>query len=342
MPKIQAGKIASLLGGVLIGDPNIEISDISDIENAREGHLAFLLDKKLLPFLKTTRASLCVVPDQIETAPCAIIRVKSPAIAFIKTVEALMPDRIPRPKGIHNTAVIGKNVSLGKNAAVGAHAVIEDNAMIGDRTIIYPLVYIGNKTRLGSDCIIYPNVSIRDNITIGSRVVVHPGSVIGSDGFGYDNSTGKALKIPHIGDVVIEDDVEIGACTTVDRAKFSHTRIKKGTKVDNLVQVAHNVTIGENCLIAAQCGISGSCTIGNNVMMGGQVGLRDHASLGDRVMSAAKTGITKSFPADTIIAGTPAKPIMEFKKNLALLNGISRLYDRVKALEETVKAKNAK
>ncbi len=354
MPKKSLKEIAEYIGGELVGDGNIEVSGIKDIEEAENGHIAFIFHSKFSSYLEKTKASCVVAPPQIvppsagsrrissgetsfgKKATCAVIHSKNPAIAFIKLVELLMPGRIPRHEGIHKTVLIGKDVSLGKGLSIGAYCVIEDNAVIGEGTVIYPFCYIGHETKIGKDCIIYPNVSIRENIKIGQRVIIHPSSVIGSDGFGYDNTTGRHLKIPHIGDVIIEDDVEIGACVTVDRAKFAHTKIGRGTKIDNLVQIAHNVTIGENCIIVAQCGISGSTSLGKNVILGGQVGLVDHIKLGDNAMIGAQAGVIKSVPANSILWGTPARPLRSEKKVIALRGKLPEIYERLKRIEKAL------
>jgi UDP-3-O-[3-hydroxymyristoyl] glucosamine N-acyltransferase len=337
MKKIKLRELAGLISGQLIGDGDIEVNEIRDITEAGIGCVSFIVHPKFAAYLENTKASCAIVPQGIEKAACPIIRVKNPAIAFIKVVETLMPDRIPHPKGINKLAVIAKSAKIGKNVAIGPYAVISSSATIGDRSIIYPFSYIGDSTEIGDDCIIYPNVSIRENIKIGSRVIIHSGSVVGSDGFGYDNTTGVHLKIPQVGGVIIEDDVEIGACVTIDRAKFSNTKIGKGTKIDNLVQIAHNVIIGENCIIVAQCGISGSSTLGKNVMMGGQAGLVDHITLGDNVMVAAQAGLTKSVPANTIMFGTPARPMRFEKKLVALIDKLPEIYERLKKLENQAK-----
>ena len=217
--------------------------------------------------------------------------------------------------------------------------VIGDRVSIGDDTVIYPFSYIGNDSRVGKDCIIYPHVIIRESVTIGDGVIIHPSTVIGSDGFGYDTQTdGTHFKIPQLGTVTIENGVEIGACVTIDRARFSKTVIGKGSKIDNLCQIAHNVVIGPNCLIAAQSGISGSSTLGRNVVFGGQVGVSDHVKIGDFVIAGAKTGISKSFPAsNTVLFGYPARPIDKARDMVACAGLLPKLFERVKALEAKIK-----
>jgi len=337
MDKIKVKQIAEALGGELVGNGELEISGVKDIKSAGPGDVAFILHPRYAPLLENTKASCVIVPAEIKEAKCAIIRVKNPQLTFATAVKLMGADDIPHPpKGIHKTAVIAENATIGKDVAIGPYVVIESGAVIGDRTIIYPFTYIGSKTSLGADCIIYSNVSIREKITIGSRVIIHGSTVIGADGFGYDSSTGVHVKIPQIGTVVIEDDVEIGANVAIDRAKFDKTRIGRGTKIDNLVQIAHNVNIGENCIIVAQCGISGSCTLGKYVIMGGQVGMADHITLGDGTMVGAQTGITKSFPPKSIILGSPARPIMETKKIVVLEGRLPEIYERLKKIESAL------
>ena len=332
--KITLRELADSLGGNLIGDRNLTVSDIRDIEEAGTGDLAFVFREKDAVSLEKTKASSSVVPEKIKKAPVPIIRCKNPNLAFKKVVALLLPDHIPHPKGVHKTASIGRNVTLGKDVTIGAYACLEDSARIGDGTIIYAHSYVGCSTEIGNSCIIYPNVIIRERIKIGDRVIIHPGSVIGSDGYGYERTMSGHEKIPHIGDVIIEDDVEIGASVTVDRAKIAHTRIGRGTKIDNLVQIAHNVTIGRNCIIVAQCGVSGSVKIGNNVMMGGQVGLVDHIEIGDNVMIGAQAGITKSVPPNTIMLGSPARPIKKTRTVWVLWDKLPEIYKRLKAVEK--------
>ena len=235
-------------------------------------------------------------------------------------------------------AVVSDKAKLGKNVALGPYVVIEPGAVIGDSTVLYPFCYIGKNVKVGNNCIFYPNVVIREEVSIGSKVIIHPGSVVGSDGFGYDTKKDWThAKIPQLGTVVIEDDVELGACVTIDRARFSKTVIGKGSKIDNLVQIAHNVIIGPNCLIAAQTGISGSSELGRNVMLGGQVGVADHLKIGDFVKAGAKTGISKSFPAHSVLFWYPAKPVDKARNVIASIGLLPKLFERVRALENKIK-----
>ena len=291
-------------------------------------------EKKFESSLEKTKASCIIVPPQVKKAHVPIIKCKNPNLAFKKAVELILKNQKPHPQGIHKTATIGKNVTLGKNVAIGACACIEPDVQIGGGSVIYAHSYIGCSTQIGENCVIYPNVTIRENVKIGNNVIVHPGSVIGSDGFSYERTEKGYEKLPHIGNVIIEDEVELGACVTIDKAKIAHTKIGKGTKVDNLVQIAHNVTIGKNCIIVAQCGISGSVKIGNNVIMGGQVGVADHLEIGDNVMIAAQAGVMKSIPPNTIMWGSPARPLKKAKTIYALLDKLPDIYKRLKVVEQ--------
>ena len=316
---ITLSELAKEVGGELIGNGKLSVNNIRDVEEAQEGDLAFVLKKKFEFLLESTKATCALVPLQISKASIPIIKCKNPNLAFKKAAQAILKDRIHTQKGIHKAACIGKGAKLGKNLSIGALCVLEDNVEIGD------------------DSIIYPNVTIRTGTTIGKKAIIHPGVVIGADGFGYELTERGHEKIPQVGGVIIEDDVEIGACTTIDKGKISNTKIGQGTKIDNLVQIAHNVTIGKNCVIAAQCGISGSVKIGNNVMMGGQVGIADHLTVGDNVMLAAQAALMKSVPSNTIMWGKPARPFKKAKEIYALFDKLPDIYKRLKILEDKIK-----
>lgn len=333
-------EIAAFVSGELFGDGAISVSGINGIQEASSGELAFITNQKDAALIDSTKASCVIVPKDVKgpfNKP--MIKVDNPSTAFSKIIEYVNPDNIPHPKGIHETAVISERAVLGKNVSVGPYAVIADKVTIGDNTIIYPFSYVGKGSKIGSDCIIYPHVIIRESISIGNRVIIHPSSVIGSDGFGYDTQRdGSHFKIPQLGTVVIEDDVEVGSCVTIDRARFNKTLIGRGSKIDNLCQIAHNVIIGPYCLIAAQTGISGSSTLGRNVVFGGQVGVSDHVKIGDFVMAGAKTGISKSFPAPkTVLFGYPARPVDKARDTIACVGLLPKLFERVRALEAKLK-----
>jgi UDP-3-O-[3-hydroxymyristoyl] glucosamine N-acyltransferase len=248
------------------------------------------------------------------------------------------PDEAKHFQGVHKSALLGKDVKLGKNAALGAYVVVDDGAQIGDNAVIYPGCFIGRQAKIGNNVLIYPNVSIRERVSIGNNVIIHSGTVIGSDGFGFVEVNGKHHKIPQVGTVEICDDVEIGANVTIDRARFDKTVIGRGTKIDNLVQIAHNVVIGENCLIVAQVGISGSTTIGNNVILAGQAGLVGHITVGDKARVTAKSGVIKSIPAGAMFAGYPARPFLENQKSHAHVHNLPKMFDLVKELKKKIES----
>jgi len=338
-------EIAAFVSGELLGDGAVSVSGINGIQEAKSGELAFILNSKDAALLNSTGASCVIVPKDIKGAfNKPLIKVENPSIAFSRVIEYINPDSIPHPKGIHETAVISKSATLGKNVSVGPYVVIADRVSIGDNTVIYPFSYVGKNSKIGAGCVIYPHVIIRESISIGNKVIIHPSSVIGSDGFGYDTQRdGTHFKIPQLGTVVIEDDVEIGSCVTIDRARFNKTVIGRGSKIDNLCQIAHNVIIGPHCLIAAQTGIAGSSVLGRNVVFGGQVGVSDHVKLGDFVMAGGQTGITKSFlEPKTVLFGHPAKPIDKARDMVACMGLLPKLFKRVNALEAKLKESEEK
>ncbi|MFH0771160.1 MAG: UDP-3-O-(3-hydroxymyristoyl)glucosamine N-acyltransferase [Candidatus Omnitrophota bacterium] len=329
-------EIAQLIDGEVIGDERTLITGISGIKEAEEGDLTFLANPRYIPLMHTTRAAAIITSREIERVSKPIVRTDNPSLAFAKTISLLFPQEQQYPSGIHPMAVIGKDVKIGRDVALQPYVVLDDGVEIGDRTIIYAGTYIGHHTRIGCDCLIYPNVAIREKIEIGNRVVIHSGSVIGSDGFGFANVKGVHHKIPQVGTVAIEDDVEIGANVTIDRARFGKTSIGRGTKIDNLVQIAHNVEIGEHSIVIAQAGISGSTIIGNNVTLAGQAGLVGHIKVGDNAVVAAQAGVTKSVAPNTCVSGYPAKPHDKAKRVNALVQRLPELFEAFKRLENKI------
>lgn len=329
-------EIAEVIAGEVIGNGNIVITGVSGIKEAVEGDITFLANPKYFPLIEKTQASAVITSRKIQTSAKPIIQTENPSLAFAKVISLFAPDGIIHPKGIHPTVILGKQVSCGRNVGIGPYAVIEDNVSVGDNTIIYAGCFVGHHTKIGQDTLIYANVSIRECITIGSRVIIHSGTVIGSDGFGFATIKGLHHKIPQIGTVELGDDVEIGANVTIDRARFDKTVIGKGTKIDNLVQIAHNVVIGENSIIVAQAGISGSTQLGKNVVLAGQVGVVGHISIGDNVVVMAQSGVSKSVPKDTTVWGYPAKPAEVAKRINACVQNLPRLYEAVKDLKKKI------
>ncbi|MBN1586294.1 MAG: UDP-3-O-(3-hydroxymyristoyl)glucosamine N-acyltransferase [Candidatus Omnitrophica bacterium] len=329
-------EVAEIVEGEVIGDSSVVITGICGIKEAQEGDLTFVANSRYWPLMKHTKASAIIVSREVESATMPIIRTDNPSLAFAKMVSLIAPNEVHHPQGIHPTAVIGKNVKLGKDVAIQAYVVVEDNVEIGDRSVLYTGVYLGHHTQLGEDVLVYPHVIIRERVSIGNRVIIHSGSVVGSDGFGFATVKGVHHKIPQIGTVVIEDDVEVGANVTIDRARFGVTFIGKGTKIDNLVQIAHNVTIGENSIIVSQSGISGSTTIGKNVTIAGQSGIVGHITIGDNVVIAAQAGVTKSIEANQFVSGYPAKPHAQAKRINAMVQRLPRLARDLEELQKKV------
>ena len=331
-------ELADFVGGELTGGDKIEISGVGGLDEAKEGQITFLANSKYAANIESTGASAIIVPEEITKASKPLIRVKKSYLAFAK-VMTLFASEIPTlPVGIHQTAVIGKNVRIAKSAAIGAYTVIGDEVTIGENTVIYSHVYIGDKTKIGHNVLIYPLVSIRNDVEIGHKVIIHSGTVIGSDGFGFaPTGDGKNFKIPQLGKVIIADEVEIGANVTIDRATMGATKIGQGTKIDNLVQIAHNVEIGENCLIVAQVGISGSTKIGNNVVVAGQAGIVGHISIGDKAKIGGKAGVTRPVKTGEVVSGFPARPHREALKIEAQLHKLPELVQKIKELENKIK-----
>lgn len=327
-------EIAEAVDGEVLGDDSLVIQGVSGIKEAKSGEIAFLANPKYASLVEATSASAIITSRNVKLAKKPIIRTENPSLAFAKVVSLFSPTKDRRPCGIHSTAVIGKDVKLGRDVAVQAYCVVEDGVELGDRTILYAGTYIGEDVKIGRDCILYPHVTIRERVIVGNGVIIHNGTVIGSDGFGFAKLSGMHHKIPQIGTVVIEDEVEIGANVTIDRARFDKTVIGRGTKIDNLVQIAHNVVIGENSIVVAQAGISGSTTVGKNVTLAGQAGLVGHITIGDNAVVAAQAGVTKSVPSNACVSGYPAKPHQLAKRINAYVQKLPDLFKKVLDLEK--------
>ena len=343
--RLTLKEIAELLKDLnseVIGDSNVIITGASGIKEALSGDITFLANSKYSSLLNKTSASAVITSQDIDSPGKPIIRTDNPSLAFARIISLIAPDAGKHFQGIHPTAILGKNVKLGKDVALGAYVIIADDAVLGDNVTIYPGSFIGKKSNIGDGTLIYPNVSIREQIIIGRRVIIHSGTVIGSDGFGFVAVDGIQHKIPQVGIVEIGDDVEIGANVTIDRARFGKTIIGAGTKIDNLVQIAHNVTIGKNCLIVAQVGISGSTTCGDNVVIAGQAGLSGHLTIGDGAIIAAGSGVGKSVPPKSMVSGWPARPFHTTQKVNAHSQNLPKLFDLVKELKQRIEKLEAR
>ncbi len=332
--KITLAEIAKIVDGKVVGDESLTVTGLSGIQEAEEGQLTFIADKKFTTYLKDTKASAVIVPQGFALDDKSVVQVDNPSLAFSKVISALFEPYTPSFKGVDPKASVGADVSLGKDVVIAPFTVIDDGCVIGDNTIIMPGGYVGQNTHIGSNCTIHANVSVYHDTRIGHNVIIHSGTVIGSDGFGYTQQDEAHHKIPQIGHVVIEDDVEIGANVTIDRARFNQTIIRRGTKIDNLVQIAHNVDIGEAALIISQAGVSGSVNIGKGAILAGQAGIAGHLSIGDGAIVAAQGGVTKSVPSGEMVSGYPAKPHKEAQKVNAALQ---RLPEYVKTIRELKK-----
>ena len=328
-------ELAARSGGELSGDPAQVITGAASLPEATPGEVSFYGNPKYMPQLRKTRASAVFVPsDFSETIEPAQIRVADPAKAFQQVVLSMAPQPIRFAPGVHPTAVVAPDAKLGARVSIQPHAVVEAGAVIGDDTVIGANSYVGHETKVGSACMIYPQVTLRERTVLGDRVVIHSGATIGADGFGFEIVEGRQEKIPQIGIVQIDNDVEIGANTTIDRARFGRTWIKEGAKIDNLVQIAHNVIVGRHTVIAAQTGIAGSSRVGDYVMMGGKVGVTGHVEIGDRNLIGASTGVSKDLPPGGTWWGRVALPAREAKQQLAWVNRLGQLFARVKAIEK--------
>ena len=315
------------------------INGVSGIKEAQKDYLTFIANRKYLALAKSTQASAVIIsPDMMDSvnSDLAVIEVENPSLAFSKLINIIGPEPVNFAPGIHQTAIIGKDVRIGKGVSIQPYAVIEEGAVIGDRTMVGASVYIGHYTQLGDDCFVYPRVVIRERIKIGNRVILQSGTVIGGDGFGFATVKGVHHKIPQIGIVEIGDDVEIGSNVTIDRARFEKTYIGNGVKIDNLVQIAHNVVIGDNSIVVAQVGISGSTIIGKNVVVAGQAGLIGHIEVGDNAIIGGKAGVTKNVPAGAHVAGFPAREKYEDMKHRAYLRKQPELFEKIKNLESRI------
>ena len=312
-------ELQAQLGGKLTGDPEAIITGVNAIDAAGPGELTFAESEQCLRQVRESRASAVIVPTGFPAfAGRTLLRVDHPRLAFAQAMELFQPHKASDP-GLDPRAAIARDAQLGEDVTVREFAVIRSGARIGHRTLIESSAHIGAGVIIGEQCIIGPNVVIRRGCRLGNRVILHGGVVIGADGFGYVWDGSRHVKIPQLGNVIIEDDVELGANVCVDRATFSSTIIKRGTKVDNLVQIAHNDVIGEHVIMAAQVGLAGSVTVGNRVMIGGQVGVADHVTIGDEARIGAKSGVTKDVPDGQTVWWFPARPIGQAKRELAAL-----------------------
>jgi UDP-3-O-[3-hydroxymyristoyl] glucosamine N-acyltransferase len=335
-------ELAALIGAEVVGDARTRISGISSLDEAGEGDITFIAQNRYLTKAKSTRASAIIVAEKHPELNTPLLVTQNPYLAYAK-VATLFFQRSHPALGIDKTALIGEGTRVGEEISIGPFVVIGRNVTIADRVVIYPHSVIGNETTIDEDTLIYSHVSIRERCCIGKKVIIHSGTVIGSDGFGFAPDGNCYHKIPQVGIVQIDDEVEIGANNTIDRAAFGKTWLKRGVKTDNLVHIAHNVVVGEDTLLIAQVGISGSTTIGKHVILTGQVGVVGHLEIGDNTIVGPQTGISGSVPANSMVSGYPHMPHRKWLKASRcypllpeMRKAISALERKVKALEETL------
>ena len=344
--EFSAQQISLLLGGQIIGDPNAKVSDVAPIENATEGKLSFLTDEKYLPFLQTTKASVVLItkslisdttPYTIHNTPYTLILVDNARGAMAQLLQMVAKAMNPPRQGIEQPSFIAEGVEVPEDAYIGAFAYIGKNVKLGKGVQIYPHCYIGDNVRIGDNTILYSGVKVYYNCVVGNACVLHSGVVIGADGFGFEpDAQGINQKIPQIGNVIIEDDVEIGANTTVDRAMMGSTRVKKNAKIDNLVMVAHNVQVGESTFLCGQVGIAGSSSVGSHCILTGQVGVAGHIAITDNVILGAQSGVTGSITKPGTYMGSPAIDAMTWRKSAVGYKRLPDIMSRLSDLEKKI------
>jgi len=331
-------EIADLLGcPAPTGAERQTITGVSSVEEALPDQLTYVSSDQYIGHLQSSQAAAAIVPRRLKLPDhweARSLRVDEPELAVALVLKIFAPP-VPRPPaGVDPAARVAASASIGADVAIGPHVFVGERAGIGRGSVLHPGVYVGEDCVIGEDCQFFPNVVIRERITIGSRVIIHAGSVLGTDGFGYRWDGRQHEKIPQIGTVVIEDDVEIGSCVCIDRAKFSTTRVGRGTKIDNLVQIGHNVQIGPHCIIVGQAGLAGSSRLGTGVVLGGQTAVRDHIQIGDGAMAAACSAVAEDVDPKTIVSGTPALPHRQSLREQAALRRLPDLVAQVRKLHE--------
>jgi UDP-3-O-[3-hydroxymyristoyl] glucosamine N-acyltransferase len=332
------GDLARELGGEVVGDDSLSIHGVAGIREARPGDLTFLANPRYETYLSATRAAAVLVSEARPGLTAAQLVHPNPYLAFLKAVKIFRQER-PRPEpGVHPMAAIAPGARLGQAVSIGPHAVVEEGAEVGDGAVVMAGTYVGQNVRIGKESWLYPNVTVREDCVLGERVVIHSGAVIGADGFGYVKDGGTYHKVPQVGNVVIGDDVEIGANTCVDRATTGTTLIGSGTKIDNLVQVGHNVTLGESVIVVAQVGISGSTRVERGATLAGQSGIAGHIVIGEGAVVGSQAGVTKSVPPHTQVSGYPAQPHGLAKRIHALTMRLPQLVERLQEIEKRLRA----
>lgn len=326
-------ELAQSIGGTLQGPAELEITGAAGLKDAQPGHVTFLADMKLLEEARASAASCVLVRQQVEALDKAQVIVDDPYLSFVQLVERFYPRDHAVAPGISPLAHVDCSAEVAGDVCIGPFAYIGPGARIGQGSILYPGVFIGQGVEVGQGCLLYPHVVLMEGTRVGQRVIIHAGAVLGADGFGFLQRQGRNIKIPQVGGVLIEDDVEIGANTTIDRATSGLTTIGRGTKIDNLAQIAHNVSVGEEAIIVAQAGIAGSTTIGSRAIVGGQSAIKDHVSIAEGAVIIAQSGVAADITERGIYAGTPAIKHRDWLRASAALTKLPELIKRVAALE---------
>ena len=325
---------------IIAGDPELEISGISSLKEAQKGYISFVGNKKYASQVKDSAASAVLVDREFNLSDAAgktVVVCENPNMAFAAVINMFAPPSVEYPPGVHPAAVVADSCRLGVNVHIGACAVIAEDVEIGDNTVIGPGCVIGQEVSIGSDSLLYANITIRERCIVGSKVIIHPGTTIGSDGFGFEAGPTGIVKIPQVGIVRIDDDVEIGANCTIDRARFGETRLKSGVKLDNQVHVAHNVEVGEFSMLIGQCGVAGSAHIGRGVIVAAKAGINGHITLGDGARIAGTAGVVKDVPPGATVIGTPAEPQRDFMARMILPKTVNKLKAKISELEKQIK-----
>lgn len=338
--ELKVEEIVKITGGELDGDSNVLIKGANTLECAGEGEVSFLSNPKYKKWLDKTRASCVLIAKNLKLKmDVPVVKVDNPDIAFSKVLGRLYGARVHPVRGKSETASIDESAVIEKDVGIGDFVRIESEVSIGGNTVVYPNVYIGKKVKIGKNCVVYPNVTIMDSVKIGDNVIIQPGSVIGSDGFGYSTINGRHFKTPQVGSVIIHDDVEVGANVCIDRGSPGNTIIGKGTKIDNLVQIAHNIKIGKNCFLISQVGIAGSTVIEDNAVLAGQAGVVGHITIGAGARIGAQAGVTHDIKPGQLVSGYPAMNHREAKRINALVRKLPELFKEVEILNKTVESK---
>jgi len=335
MKGLTLEELAALAGGAVKGDAGTLITGFASLEDAGEGDIAFAAEKKYYGAAKASKASAVIAAVEIEGVENLIVA-GNPHLAFVKAIEALSPEAAPAP-GISPRADVHPGAAIGKGASIQSFCVVEEGASVGEGTVLHAGVFVGRGASVGKGCVLYQGVAVREGCLVGDNVIIHCNTVVGSDGFGYVRDGASYVKVPQKGIVRIEDDVEIGACVTIDRAALGETVVGRGTKIDNLVQIAHNVRIGEDTIIVAQAGIAGSTKVGSRVQIGGQVGVGGHITIGDEVGIAAKSGIMSDLAPRGVYSGIPSMPHGEWLRAHAVLPKLPELKKKITELEKRIK-----